>query len=62
MEALCKDIEKYGLLESEDHQAILIDHLITSVIDKKDQNERLKMATFFHIMADQVKRLQFEKP
>lgn len=62
MEVLCKDIEKYGLLESEDHQAMLIDHLITSVIDKKEQEQRFKMAKFFQIMADQVKRLQFEKP
>lgn len=62
MEVLCKDIEKYGLLESEDHQAMLIDHLITSVIDKKEQDDRFKMAKFFQIIADQVKRLHFEKP
>ena len=59
---ICKDIEKFGLLESEDHQSLLIDHLITSVIDKKEEKVRLKMAKFFHIMADQIKRLQFEKP
>ena len=47
MEVLCKDIEKYGLLESEDHQAMLIDHLITSVIDKKEQDDRFKMAKLF---------------
>jgi len=62
LEALCKDIGKYGLLESEDHQAMLLDHLITSVIDKKDQEVRFRMAKFLQIIADQVKGLHFEKP
>ena len=62
MEILCKEIKNIALLESEYFQAMLIDHLITSVIDKKEQEQRYKMSKFFQIMADQMKSLQFEKP
>ena len=62
MKLLCIDIEKYGLLDSEDYQAMLIHHLIASVIDKKDQEVRFRMAKFLQIIADQVKGLHFEKP
>ena len=61
LEEVCDDILKYGLLETPDHQKLMIKQMIDHVLEK-DEKSRLAMGKFFHIMADKLSGLHFEEP
>ena len=61
LEEVCDDILKYGLLETPDHQKLMIKQMIDHVLEK-DEQSRLAMGKFFHIMADKLSGLHFEEP
>lgn len=61
LEEVCEDILKYGLLETPDHQKLMIKQMIDHVLEK-NEDSRLAMGKFFHIMADKLSGLHFEEP
>ena len=61
LEEVCDDILKYGLLETPDHQKLMIKQMIDHVLEK-DEQSRLAMGKFFNIMADKLSGLHFEEP
>ena len=62
LQDVCDDILKYGLLETDQFQLIMVKQLVNEVLEKKDDNDRIAMGKFFNVMADRLTGLNFEKP